>query len=673
MKYCLILFLFILSIGLWAQELSEMRVVGSASQLTSEMVSHSITDANGEVCAGVVIVSDLSGLTFDSYNGIVKVDQSKPGESTLYVSPGERVVQVYKTGFKPLKIMLYDSGIRTLESGQVWKLEITGTVKLDMIPIVVNTSPAGAAIFIDDVSMGTGTTHKVVPGKHTLRVEMQGYSSVTKQIDVDENHILYNIDLREISQQIVTIKSTPPGATIFVNNMQEGQTDKQLLRYPGIYDLRLMLERYRTVEEKITVTENGGNMFSFNLEKLSATLTVQVEPTDAEIYLNSRKLESNVEEISPGMHKLEVRHPSYESETRTITAPKGQDIVEKFTLKPKLGRFVIVVDPMDASVIMTQGAKIVNTWTGSREFDEILTGEYQLEISKQGYKTQTLLVRIEEGQTKSMSATLELGQSTQKPTPAKTTPTASTIPVTVGGMALVQGGTFMMGDQNGGGERNELPVHEETVKSFYIGKYEVTQKEWMDVMGVNKSRVKGDQNPVTNITFYEMLEYCNKLSEKQGYKPVYTINGTKIEVDMEANGYRLPTEVEWEYACKGGVNGQNTKYSGSDDILSVAWYSGNSKRTSHPVGQLKPNELGIYDMNGNAWEACYDWWDPGHYADRKKNPDKYPLGPTRGSRKVRRGGGYSDREAGCTVSYRHQFRPNAPSNIVGLRLARNAQ
>ena len=677
MRYCLISVLVLFSLCLSSQELSEMRVVGSASRMGNEMVSHSITDANGEVCAGIVIVSDMDGLTFDSYNGIVKVDQSKPGESMLYVSPGERVVQVYKTGFKPLKIMLYESGIRTLESGQVWKIEVTGTMKLDMIPVVINTDPSGASIFIDDESQGTGTTHKVVPGKHQLRVEMQGYSTYEKEIEVDVEHILFNIELEEIAQQILTIKSVPPGATIFVNNMQEGKTDKQLLRYPGIYDLRLMLEKYRTVEEKVTVTESGSNVFSYNLEKLSATLTIQVQPLDAEVYLNSRKIEGKVVEISPGMHKLEVRHPSYEPESRTITAPKGQDILEQFTLTPRQGRFVLVMEPMDASATMLQGDKIIHSWTGSREFDEILAGEYQLQVSKNGYKDQTLLVRVDEGQTKSMTVMLEPGESAPKPSEKQSVsfePSASNLPtVSTDDMVLVTGGTYNMGDEFGDGERYERPVHEMTVNSFYMGKYEITQQQWQNVMGTNTSSIKGDMLPVTNITFYNMLKFCNQMSTTQGFQSVYTINGNRVKIDVEANGYRLPTEAEWEYACKGGASSRNTKFSGSDNTDDVCWYSGNSERTTHPVGQKSPNEIGLYDMNGNVWEACYDWWDPGQYTRESRSPGKYPLGPTRGSRKIRRGGGYSDRETNCTVSSRHHFRPNAPSKIVGFRIVRNAQ
>ncbi len=689
MKYRLLAIFLILIACLSAQELSEMRVVGNAQRLGNEMVSHSITDANGEICAGVVIVSDLIGLTFDSYNGVVKVDQSKPGESTLYVSPGERVVQVYKTGFKPLKIMLYDSGIRTLESGQVWKIEITGTVKLDMIPIVINTDPEGASIFLDDENIGTGTTFKAVPGKHRLRVEMQGYATGEKEIEVDVDHILFDIKLQEISQQIVTIKSVPPGATIFLNNMQEGQTDKQLLRYPGIYDLRLMLEKYRTVEEKITISENGPNTFAYTLEKLAATLTVQVVPADAEIYLNSRKLDSNVVEISPGMHKLEVRHGSYESESRTITAPKGQDIIERFTLKAKQGRFIVVVEPMDASVTMLSGQKIVSSWTGSKEFDQILTGEYQLVVNKSGYKEQTLLVRIDEDQTKSMTVVLEKGESTPGTAAQEKPKTAPNIQIrgSEGNMVFVQGGKFMMGDEFGDGVNNERPVHELTIKSFYMGKFEVTQQEWESLMSSNPSSIKGPQLPVTNITFLEMLVFCNRLSEQHGLQPVYKMDTNKVtydwrsrsvqrmewEYDEFANGYRLPLEKEWEYAAKGGAMATHTKYSGSNNIDDVAWFSTNSQRKTHPGGEKQPNELGIYDMSGNAWEACYDWYDRAHYTRQSKAPDKYPQGPTRGNRRIRRGGGYSDKGNTCTVSYRHSFSPAKPSNVVGLRVVRNAE
>ena len=173
-------------------------------------------------------------------------------------------------------------------------------------------------------------------------------------------------------------------------------------------------------------------------------------------------------------------------------------------------------------------------------------------------------------------------------------------------MVLVKGGTFQMGSNE---RDDEKPIHAVTVGDFYIGKYEVTQKEWEAVMGSNPSRFKGANRPVELVSWNSIQEFLQKLNSKAG------------------KHYRLPTEAEWEYAAKGGNQGQNYECSGSNSIDEVAWYNGNSSRQTHEVGQKQPNELGIYDMSGNVWEWCSDWYDANYYSS---SPSKNPQGPSSG-------------------------------------------
>ncbi|MDR1374834.1 MAG: SUMF1/EgtB/PvdO family nonheme iron enzyme, partial [Treponema sp.] len=162
-------------------------------------------------------------------------------------------------------------------------------------------------------------------------------------------------------------------------------------------------------------------------------------------------------------------------------------------------------------------------------------------------------------------------------------------------MMRVEGGTFQMGSNNGSSD--EKPVHRVTVKSFYMGKYEVTQGEWIRVMGSNPSNWKGDTLPVEKVSWYDAVEYCNKLSRQEGLTPAYWGSRDSITCDFNATGYRLPTEAEWEYAAKGGNKGSMTyEYAGGNAVDSVAWYDGNSGNRTHPVGTKQPNSLGLYDM-----------------------------------------------------------------------------
>lgn len=213
-------------------------------------------------------------------------------------------------------------------------------------------------------------------------------------------------------------------------------------------------------------------------------------------------------------------------------------------------------------------------------------------------------------------------------------------------MVLVEGGEFVMGDTFGGGHPDEYPTHKVTVSNFYIGRYEVTQAEWVAVMGYNPSRFKGDNIPVDNVSWDDIQEFLARLNEQTGKK------------------YRLPTEAEWEFAARGGIYSRNYKYSGSDDISVVAWYGDNSGGQPHPVGLKRNNELTLYDMCGNVWEWCQDWYGPYNDSDQTDTSDT-----TRVRGRILRGGGWTQNAWQSRVSLRDGFPPHSTGNSYGFRLA----
>ena len=217
------------------------------------------------------------------------------------------------------------------------------------------------------------------------------------------------------------------------------------------------------------------------------------------------------------------------------------------------------------------------------------------------------------------------------------------------------------------GDSDEKPVHQVTVSSFLIGKYEVTQAEWKEVMGLNPSYWKGDNLPVENVSWYDAVDYCNKRSLKEGLTPCYSGSGNSIICNWGANGYRLPTEAEWEYAARGGKHSKGYKYSGSNDIGSVAWYDGNAGNKTHEVGTKAANELGLHDMSGNVWEWCWDWYDSGYYA---KSPGSDPRGAGSGSYRELRGGSWIYDDLDGRVANRSNYYPVIRYGNGGLRLAR---
>jgi formylglycine-generating enzyme required for sulfatase activity len=231
-------------------------------------------------------------------------------------------------------------------------------------------------------------------------------------------------------------------------------------------------------------------------------------------------------------------------------------------------------------------------------------------------------------------------------------------------MVLVNGGTFRMGNHNG--ESDEKPVHSVTVNSFYMGITEVTQKEWIAIMGKNPSHFKGDNLPVEQVSWLDAVDFCNKLSQKEGLTPAYRISGKDVVCDFTANGYRLPTEAEWEYAAGEGKDPAVYDYSGGSNADSVGWYAGNSNKTTHPVGTKAANSLGLYDMSGNVWEWCWDW-NGSYNSESTSNPH----GASSGAYRIERGGGWGSEAKYLRSTYRHGLAPSRKGSNLGFRLVRS--
>ncbi len=258
------------------------------------------------------------------------------------------------------------------------------------------------------------------------------------------------------------------------------------------------------------------------------------------------------------------------------------------------------------------------------------------------------------------------------------------------GFVFVPGGTFTMGDTRGVGYSDELPTHTVTLNSFYIGMYEVTQAEYSQYMQPASSWTSnyglGDNYPAYYVSWYAILKYCNLRSQNEWLTPVYTIGGSTNPADWgtvptssnatwnaavcnwSANGYRLPTEAEWEYAARGGQNIPDYLYSGSDDINAVAWYhDNNTPYGTKPVGGKAANGLGLYDMSGNLWEWCWDWLSSTYYS---VSPVNNPTGPSSGSYRLLRGGYWGNDAIYCRVPNRDGNGPCYSGDYGGFRVVR---
>jgi formylglycine-generating enzyme required for sulfatase activity len=231
-------------------------------------------------------------------------------------------------------------------------------------------------------------------------------------------------------------------------------------------------------------------------------------------------------------------------------------------------------------------------------------------------------------------------------------------------MVRVAGGSFRMGGALG--DADEAPVHTVYINSFFMSKTEVTQGEYRAVIGANPSGFFGDALPVENVSWYDAVEYCNKLSLKEGLTPAYSGSNDNIACNFTANGYRLPTESEWEYAARGGSRDSLAfSYAGGNSVGVLGWYKNNSEQRIREVGTKHPNSLGLYDMSGNVWEWCWDWYDA-YSADEQSDP----RGPLRGSYRVIRGGSWNSSADQLRSTYRNYGDPGARYHDLGFRVIR---
>lgn len=246
-------------------------------------------------------------------------------------------------------------------------------------------------------------------------------------------------------------------------------------------------------------------------------------------------------------------------------------------------------------------------------------------------------------------------------------------------MIWVAGGSFDMGSNSSDAYSNEQPVHRVTLDGYWIGKYEVTQAQYKTIMGANPSMWKGDTFPVEKVNWNDCREFIREINSRTGSLGIT---------------FSLPTEAQWEYAARGGAKSRGYKYSGSDDLDDVAWYISNSgdkylsnsimeglakaskweeyraKRDeshckTHIVGQKQFNELGLYDMSGNVWEWCADWYDSKYYS---KSPKRNPENSTLASVRVLRGGSWFSHSRHCRSAYRYGYGPDGRGRRSGFRL-----
>ncbi|WP_094381660.1 SUMF1/EgtB/PvdO family nonheme iron enzyme [Prevotella sp. P5-92] len=391
---------------------------------------------------------------------------------------------------------------------------------------------------------------------------------------------------------------------------------------------------------------------NIKLKSTKASLTVKTSTSGSQIYINEdyKGIDNWNGELTPGIYLVEARKDGYCSASTTVALAKQQtETVTLPALQQIFGSLMVDYEPVDADIYMDNRllGKTPNV------FSNIAVGKHSIKISKAGYADYAGSVTIQENQQASINGSLRRSDSTSSSLSSVNNSSASgsVVPITVNGvtfnMIKVDGGTFTMGatQEQENPDRDENPTHQVTLSTYYIGETEVTQALWKTVMGSNPSNYRGDNLPVESVSWNDCQDFLLKLYSQTG----------KI--------FRLPTEAEWEFAARGGNKRNGTQYSGSSNIDEVAWYDGNSGNKTHPVKTKKANELGIYDMSGNVWEWCQDW-----YGNYKSNAKANPIGPSSGVYRGYRGGGWSNFAWRCRSARRDSSSPDYSHYSLGLRL-----
>ena len=385
--------------------------------------------------------------------------------------------------------------------------------------------------------------------------------------------------------------------------------------------------------------------------------------------------------MSEGSYLLSVKHPSFvplsvNFRDYGIQGVQGKAAYVLTLLMPQAGSVVqmqkltINYTPATAMVIVDSRVRRGN---GRLEL-ELPVGEHSYVIAEDGYDSVEGMVKLNATSPRTITESLVRATVSQapvktprpvqqpiappvadapKPEPVASSPSGSAVEtITVKGvsfnMVRVDGGTFQMGatSEQKDPYDDEKPAHQVTLSGYYIGETEVTQGLWEAVMGNNPSNFKGANLPVESVSWDDCQTFVQQLNQLTGRK------------------FRLPTEAEWEYAARGGNKSRGYQYSGSNTLADVAWYTDNSRNKTHEVKTRQSNELGLYDMSGNVYEWCQDW-----YGDYSSSSQTNPTGPSSGSIRVYRGGCWYDSAWGCRVAFRSSDKPDFRYSFLGLRLA----
>lgn len=480
-------------------------------------------------------------------------------------------------------------------------------------------------------------------GKHIyiLRLKTAVNLQTPQQTDPGANYLVLDITPKTGLSVRVDGQSQP---------VEDGMV-RVYLKY-GTHNYRIEADGYAPAEGMVTISSAGKTTKQIQLESVMAMLMVKPETPECSIFINDAMKGTGTwsGQLNPGLYRIEAKKQGYQSrienvelferDNKTLTVP---------ALTPIYGMVNVDYKPIGATVAIDSR----EVGTTPDMFNNILVGQHTISISKAGYQTRIETFTVREGQETRLTGSL-LPEESQQPTvqqgysaPASQTSGAVSKTFTVNGysfeMVPVAGGSFRMGWD----VTDTHKFHQVSLSDFMIGKFEVTEGLWNAVMGSATSS-KGTNYPAGNIDYNKALQFTRRLSQLTG------------------QNFRLPTEAEWEYAARGGRLSNNYKYPGANSLEELGLDKKHKPDGLTEVGLRKPNELGLYDMAGNVYEWCLDWYGEKYYGS---SPASNPQGPSKGKERVKRGGYYDSSESFYECGRRFYSEPKQGYFFNGMRLA----
>lgn len=382
-------------------EMAQMRIIGTPKVSSGDIIADrdDNRDINGNLTAGLRIITDLTGVQYRSNNGILKAQQD-PGSTLLYLSANERVVTAYKDGFPPLTIVLNDEGIN-LEAGKVWEMQITGNQRTTNEAVRFEVTPENSTLIIDGrpVQMvGTTFDTSLSTGQHFIEIRKDRHEFIEDSINVVAQTVnSWEYSLDRIDPVRVQINSTPQGASIYLNDSpgSAGTTPHYVNIFPGDLKVELRLEGYSTLVDELIYTPDIGNSLTYNLSKYEGYLTINTTPEDAIVLIDGTRVtqKENIP-LVPGVKTLEIRATGYDAVDFPVEIEQGDTLTVERDLNQITGNLYVTIQQGDAELTMTKDGQVVEQWQGFKNFTDYPVGTYQIEAKLTNFRSETRTVEL---------------------------------------------------------------------------------------------------------------------------------------------------------------------------------------------------------------------------------------------------------------------------------------